>query len=187
VNAVAPGSGWGVVGYVYAPGAARQPWQDAELVPERFVTISGCLTDPLLTEKDFRPWHRERLNDPPEGIVEYAVLMTDGDRAELVERHAALAPSAAEWFPWSEPTQGTIKILGYDVIGIESWLSAVHSWLCHSYEAAALADLGVRIGGNGLFASFEHAEAVRRWICDRPDDQAPEPAFWTAVAIATLR
>ncbi|MYX37054.1 MULTISPECIES: hypothetical protein [unclassified Streptomyces] len=47
-------------GYVLAPPAVREPWQDSDLVPARFVTTSRCFLADGDPHPEFYDWYIDR-------------------------------------------------------------------------------------------------------------------------------
>lgn len=78
------------------------------------------------------------------------------------------------------PAEG--DLLGYEVVGAEYTLD-FHSWHCHGYADEVADDLGIRVNGVGLLASYVDARAVRDWMLARPVAEAPSPVPWVVVSL----
>ncbi|MQA08582.1 MAG: hypothetical protein GEU98_08505 [Pseudonocardiaceae bacterium] len=181
-------------GYVTAPRAARQDWQDAEILPEQLITVSECLTGGD-HGPEFLAWHTGRVGDGPllavgfhpDDVIEFIAEVTadfaganggelpDGERPECLELLASGTPMPAE-----------ARLRGFEVIGVEYALSSLHSWLCHGYEGDVAEALDIRPNDCGLHDTHQQAIAVLDWIEALPADRAPEPVYWTVAAVADL-
>ncbi|GHE87845.1 hypothetical protein GCM10017786_19600 [Amycolatopsis deserti] len=80
------------------------------------------------------------------------------------------------------PFDGHAVVRGFEIIGVESDLMNVHSWLCHGYEA----DAGVHLNQWGLIGSHAQVSSVLAWMLELPAEEAPEPVYWTVAAIAEV-
>lgn len=191
-------------GYLPAMRTKRAPWQDPVFVPAEFLAISRCLVRDL-PRPEFWDWYINRTDadrahaqcPSSEGLL--AVGLVGDDARVFLEEHGA---------PWGRPPSVTGRTssptpfdlvaarasmpadsepLGFDVVGVEYGVSMMHSWMCHSYEARAWEELGLRLDAGGLFESYESAARVLEWMEARPPEEAPEPVAWTVVVIASCR
>ncbi|EHR63200.1 hypothetical protein [Saccharomonospora cyanea] len=181
-----------LAGYLAAPRARHADWQ-SDLVPERFISVSECLTG-VEHGPQFWAWHTDR-----EAATRFhgallaigltgrdATDLTDDLRREFVHDVGTSNRNEPEYLDLLTrathvPHDGLLR--GFEVIGIEWGLSNVHSWFCHSYEPDVAAELAIQPNHWGLLDTYGEASTVLDWILDRPTDEAPEPAHWTVAAL----
>ncbi|WP_129838060.1 hypothetical protein [Streptomyces sp. RFCAC02] len=187
-----------VGGYVLARAVPRNQWQEQQLIPAEFLTVSRCLDDTprpefyswFLTPED-AGWVGAALDPRPRLLT---VGLRPADAQALLEVESAdSTPTDAttDFGPFqllatAAPMPGDARLLGFEVVGLGWALSEFHSWLCHSYEREVWETLGIRPNAVGLLDTYEQASAIVTWMEDQPPDKAPEPMFWTAVTIAEL-
>lgn len=177
-------------GYLQVPRAVRKWWQSARLLPQRIITVSECLTE-VEHGPEFSAWHRNPATAATFAGRPVAIGFAAADVAALVteitrdlEVTRGDAPECLALLVARSPMPPRARLRGFEVIGLEFGMAGVHSWLCHSYEIEVAAALGIRPNRWGLLDNHEQAHLVLAWMMDRPDDQAPEPVFWTVAAIA---
>jgi hypothetical protein len=183
-------------GYVAAPRAVRQDWQNAELLPQQLVTVSECLTE-ADHGPEFYAWHTDRDVSLPCGSALLAVGFQPDDALALIEEVGAAfdpaknARASGGWPPEclksldaGTPMPDDAQLRGFEVIGIEYALSDFHSWLCHSYEADVAVEFGIRPNAWGLIDTYHQATTVLAWMEALPPNRAPEPVYWTVAAVA---
>jgi hypothetical protein len=200
-----PTDGIVLAGYVPAMPIARAAWQSAAFVPAEFMTISGCFTDGL-ARPEFFAWHVDRgdaeraaQGECPASVGLLAAGLVGDDVSVFLEDHdLRVAWPSSESRPEARPTPLDLvsagaplppdaELLGFDVVGVDQGVFWIHSWLCHSYEARVSRDLDIRLDSRGLLDSYEKATRVLDWLEARSDEEAPEPAWWTVMAIALCR
>ncbi|MEU9474834.1 hypothetical protein [Streptomyces sp. NPDC048191] len=189
-------------GYVLALPVVREPWQDSNLVPARFVTISRCFLADGTPHPEFYDWYIDRAEAEHARIrfapaAELLAVGLSQEDAQLLKRdHASSTtwaeseerestePSALTLLSAGQSLPPDARILGFDVVGVEYGVSFSHSWLCYSYEAEVWGELRIRPNAEGLLPSYESAVEVLAWMDSRPAEKAPEPVPWTVVIIA---
>jgi hypothetical protein len=175
-----------VAGHLAASRGLRQPWQDAQFVPEQFITVSGCLAD-VIDRPEFWAWHTDRAAVTAEHLPRLVVAFAERDAAELVDELAQQRiTELAALLALAGPPPQDAHLRGFEIIGIEYGVTSLHSWLCHSYESAVAEALGIRPDDSGLLADYQQAAAVLEWMDALPADQAPEPVFWIVAAVMEL-
>jgi hypothetical protein len=82
-------------GYIAAPRAVRQDWQDAELLPQQLVTVSECLTQ-ADHGPGFYAWHIDRDVSLRCGSALLVVGFHSDDAIALVEEVGTLPERRAD-------------------------------------------------------------------------------------------
>nr|WP_243869514.1 hypothetical protein [Amycolatopsis granulosa] len=177
-----------LAGYLSVPFAER-PSLPSDWLPGRFISVSECLTG-VQHGPEFWAWHTDRDSAARfEGRL-LAIGLTIADATalagELRPQFAGMAERAAaeclvlrQTF---EPMPHDAQPRGFEIVGVESGLMSVHSWLCHGYDR----DAAVRLNRWGLLDSHARAAAVLAWILGLPPKEAPITAHWTVAVIAEL-
>ena len=154
-------------------------------LPPYLTTISQCIQDDL-PRPEWADWTVDR------SLVDRARLDTSPDTAVMavampeVEAHTFLSQARDPGTPSlallrrHELARG--EPLGFEVVGTEPDL-VFHSWHCHGYADLAVAALGVRLTERGLLSSATDAKAVRDWMLQLTNDQAPYEVPWTYIAL----
>ena len=179
-----------VGGWVLVRPTPTVPCQGATLPPLLW-SISDCIQD-RLPRPD--PWLGDWFQDEAEAVRAAASVageMPGVVTVALVPEDAVdlMAGEDAESSPWFDLLRRQVAlddgrvVHGFEVVGAEHYVD-VHSWHCHRYADEVWEKLGIHTNDKGLIPTYAEAQAVLTWMCNLPDSEAPEPCFWTIVAVA---
>ncbi|MDT0344942.1 hypothetical protein [Streptomyces litchfieldiae] len=176
-----------LAGYVLALPAPREIYQNSQLVPAHFITVSRCLNpadrSTTRTGLDARP-RLLAVGMLPDDARELLDEMTDTFAAP--DEPGSDVANPLKLLPSGAPMPADCRLLGFEVVGVGWAMSEFHSWLCHSYEREVEEQLGIRPNAVGLLDTHENATRIRDWMEEQPPENAPEPVFWTVVAVAEI-
>lgn len=176
-----------LAGYMPITPAARLPGHE-ELLPDEFLTISGCLSDDR-AQPEFWDWHTDRAEAdrartaraPRAEII--TVHIQSNDALVLMRDHGGSDEPYYDLLRNQVELPRGSSVLGWEVIGVEMTLS-FHSWHCHGYAPDPRDELGLRLNEYGLIPSYEQAVRVLDWMLAAPPEDQPAPVHWLPVALA---
>ena len=156
-------------------------------VPTEILTISDCIMDDL-PRPEYWDWFQHvedamRASAVTDNCCVVGVAFDSEDAVSFIEAMDGSGQPFFELLASAEPATGTL--LGYELVGAEDTLD-FHSWHCHGYADDLNRATGITVNEHGLLRNHADASEALAWMLSLPEEEAPEPVPWTAVALYSL-